>query len=53
MNCAVLNYFYYTVWALYMIKNGKDYSEYMMTYYERFLTYGNVSRQIKEKGELD
>ena len=52
VNCAVLNYFYYTVWALYMIKNGKDYSGNMMTYYERFLTYGNVSRQIKEKGEL-
>ncbi len=39
VGCAAVCYFYWYVWALYMIKNGNDYTSYMMDYYNMMNEY--------------
>lgn len=50
INCACINYFYWVIWSIYMTKSEKDYSTYTLVYFERFITYFNISNQIKKKG---
>lgn len=46
VGCAAVSFFYWYVWALYMVKKGNDYLSYMLSYLNSMRTYTNEYKKI-------
>ena len=47
IRCVVVSYYYWYVWASYMILKGNNYEEYLERYKKIFIKYLNANREIK------
>jgi len=48
VGCAAVSFFYWYIWALYMVKKGNDYLNYMYSYFNNMKTYTEEYKMIKE-----
>lgn len=48
VGCAAVSFYYWYVWALYMVKNGNDYSELMLKYFSVMLLYLTEYQKMKK-----
>lgn len=49
VGCAAVSFFYWYIWALYMVKKGNDYLNYMYSYFNNMKTYTEEYKMIKEQ----
>lgn len=50
IGCAAVSFYYWYIWALYMVKHGKDYSKLMLNYMTVFKRYQKEFYSLSENG---